>query len=57
MARLLPVDAAPLLARLVESGVLSRPQRASRPTARGAERVRANGPVSDLVGEQRDSRA
>jgi prevent-host-death family protein len=54
VARLLPVDSAPLLDQLVQQGVLSRPQRADRPTARGAARVRASGPVAELVSEQRD---
>jgi prevent-host-death family protein len=54
VARLLPVDTAPLLDRLVRTGVLGRPQRADRPAARGAARVRASGPVADLVGEQRE---
>ncbi|MBA2508013.1 MAG: type II toxin-antitoxin system prevent-host-death family antitoxin [Nocardioidaceae bacterium] len=54
VARLLPVDTAPLLDQLVQNGVLSRPRRAGRPTARDATRVRASGPVADLVSEQRD---
>ena len=54
VARLLPVDTAPLLEQLVRRGVLGRPQRADRPAARGAARVRATGPVADLVGEQRE---
>ena len=54
VARLLPVDTAPLLDQLVQRGVLSRPHRGDRPTARGAARVRASGPVADLVSEQRD---
>ena len=54
VARLLPVDAAPLLDQLTQRGVLGRPTRADRPAARGAARVRASGPVADLVGEQRD---
>jgi prevent-host-death family protein len=54
VARLLPVDSAPLLDQLVQQGVLSRPQRADRPTARGVARVRASGPVAELVSEQRD---
>lgn len=53
VARLLPVDTAPLLDQLVERGVVSRPRRAGRPPARGAERVRASGPVAELVSEQR----
>ena len=53
VARLLAVDTAPLLDQLVERGVVSKPQRTDRPTARGARRVRASGPIADLVGEQR----
>lgn len=53
VARLVPVDTAPLLEELTERGVISRPTSAERPTARGAARVRASGPVSGLVGEQR----
>ncbi|SHN88860.1 prevent-host-death family protein [Geodermatophilus obscurus] len=54
VARLLSIDAAPLLDQLVQRGVLNRPDRADRPLARGAPRVRARGPVADLVTEQRD---
>ena len=53
VARLLPVDAAPLLDRLVQRGVLSKPRRPDRPAARGAARLHATGPVADLVSEQR----
>lgn len=53
VARLLPVDAAPLLEQLVRRGVLSKPRRADRPAGRGAARVQAFGPVADLVSEQR----
>ena len=53
VARLLSVGAAPLLEELVQRGVLSKPRRAGRPAARGAVRVRATGPVADLVSEQR----
>ncbi len=53
VARLLAIDTAPLLDQLVERGVLSKPRRAERPAARRADRVRASGPVADLVGEER----
>jgi prevent-host-death family protein len=53
VARLLPVDTAPLLDQLVQRGVLTKPRRADRPAARGAVRVHASGPVADLVSEQR----
>lgn len=53
VARLLAVDAAPLLDQLVERGVLGKPRTANRAVARRASRVRASGPVADLVSEQR----
>jgi prevent-host-death family protein len=53
VARLLPIDTAPLLEQLVARGVLGKPRRSSRPTARDAKRVKARGPVADLVSEQR----
>jgi prevent-host-death family protein len=53
VARLLPVDTAPLLDQLVERGVLSKPPRPERPAARRAHLVHASGPVADLVSEQR----
>jgi prevent-host-death family protein len=53
VARLLPVDTAPLLDQLLRDGVVSKPRRDDRPPARGASRVRARGPVADLVSEQR----
>jgi prevent-host-death family protein len=53
VARLLPIDTAPLLDQLVERGVLAKPRRAGRPAAQGATRVRASSPVADLVSEQR----
>lgn len=53
VARLVAVDSAPLLEQLTAQGILDRPQRTGRPSARGAVRVHAHGSVSDLVGEQR----
>lgn len=53
VARLLSVETAPLLDQLTQRGVLSRPRRTTRPTARDATRVRARGSVSELVSEQR----
>jgi prevent-host-death family protein len=53
VARLLAVDAAPLLDQLIASGVLSKPRHDDRPAARGAARAYASGPVSELVSEQR----
>ena len=53
VARLTAVQAGPLLDELTARRIIARPQRAERPVARGAGRVRATGPVADLVGEQR----
>ena len=53
VARLLPVDTAPLLEQLIARGVLSKPRRDDRPAARGVARARASGSVSELVSEQR----
>lgn len=53
VVRMVAVHTATALDELTRQGVLGRPERASRPTARGAGRVRARGPVSDLVGEER----
>lgn len=53
IVRLLPVDTEPLLKKLETEGVLGKPRRADRPTARGAGRATARRPVSELVSEQR----
>lgn len=53
VARLLSVDTAPLLEQLTQRGILSKPRRGGRPTASGASRVHARGPVAELVSEQR----
>lgn len=56
VARLSPVDTATRIEQLVQDGILSRPEVASRPLASGIERVPASEPVSPLVAEQRRSR-
>jgi prevent-host-death family protein len=53
VARLTAVDSTPLLEQLTASGVISRPRSADRPVATRANRVRASGPVAELVSEQR----
>lgn len=53
VARLSSVDTAPLLEQLTQRGILSKPIRASRPTASAVSRVHAHGPVAELVGHQR----
>lgn len=53
VARLLAIDAAPLIERLTREGVLSRPRRPDRPQATGAARVPAHRSVAELVSDQR----
>lgn len=53
VARLVPVDSGPLLERLVRDGRLSKPASARRPPAIGHRRAHADGPVADLVSDQR----
>jgi prevent-host-death family protein len=53
VARLLPIDTAPLIERLTEQGVLGRPRRGDRPDAQSVVRARATDSVSELVREQR----
>ena len=52
VARIVPITSTPLLERLIAEGVLERPKRAKRPITRD-QLIRARGPVSDLVSEQR----
>ena len=54
VARLVGVDAAPILAQLESEGVLRLPRKTSRPKASGRRRVPAGRPVSELVTQQRD---
>ncbi len=53
VARVVAVDAAPLIDQLTRQGVVSKPRRPDRPAGRTATRVRARGPVAELVSEQR----
>ena len=52
VARLTSVASGSLIESLTEQGVLSKPK-GPRPIARGAGRVKASGPVSDYVSDQR----
>lgn len=53
VARLLGVDTAPLLERLLAEGVIGRAGRKPRPKATGHRRVPATRSVAELVSEQR----
>jgi prevent-host-death family protein len=53
VARLIGVDSTTLLEDLTRRGVLNPPASTTRRRARDVRRVRASGPVSDLVSEQR----
>ena len=52
IARLVAVDAAPLLEQLEREGVVTAAP-APRPRAGGAQRAKATGPVADLISEHR----
>ena len=53
VARLVAVDAASVIQRLEQDGIITRPAASPRPRATGRDRVRATAPVSDLVTEHR----
>ncbi|MUH50683.1 MAG: type II toxin-antitoxin system prevent-host-death family antitoxin [Actinobacteria bacterium] len=53
VARLVGIDGASTIERLTRQGVISTPERAERPLARGRRRVTPKGSLSDLVSEQR----
>ena len=53
VARLVALDSVGMIERLTREGVIGRPVRSSRPRAIDRRRVRARGPVADLIGEQR----
>ena len=53
IARLLGIEAAPLLERLTAEGVIGRPTNPERPAASGRPRPRPRRPVAPLVSEQR----
>lgn len=54
VAKLTGIGATDAIERLTADGVISRPTTDRRPKATGRRRVRAHGPVADLVTEQRD---
>jgi prevent-host-death family protein len=53
VARLVGIEAATTLERLVSSGVIARPVRPVRPRAAGIDRPRTRRPLSELIDEQR----
>lgn len=56
VARLSGIDVAPLLDQLSEQGQISGAPAAARPTARGRERIQAEGSVAELVVTERAAR-
>ena len=56
VARLGPAEEESLLDRLEREGVLTRAKTKKRPSARHGTRIKADGPVADLVGEMRADR-
>ena len=53
VARVIGIGGAPAVERLIRDGTVSRPRVAHRPPARGQRRIRAQGPVAELVSEDR----
>ncbi|HVA61539.1 MAG TPA: type II toxin-antitoxin system prevent-host-death family antitoxin [Mycobacteriales bacterium] len=53
VARLIPIDTAPIIARLTREGLLGRSPQRDKPTATGRRRAPTKGPVADLVTDQR----
>jgi len=53
VARLIPVDTAPLIEQLTRSGVLSTPKSSERPAAGDLDRVTSSGSVSEFVRQHR----
>jgi prevent-host-death family protein len=53
VARLLGIQASPLLEQLAAQGVIGRPTNPEKPTAAGRSRPRSHRPVSPQVSEQR----
>jgi len=56
VARLGPAEEESLLDRLEREGVLTRAKTKKRPVARRGSRIKADGPVADLVREMRADR-
>lgn len=53
VGRLVAIGSTTVMERLLQEGAISKPTAAGRPKARTRVRVRAEGPVADLVAEQR----
>lgn len=53
VARLVGIDTASTLERLIDDGVIGRPEQGARPTAVGRARPRSRRPVAAVVSEQR----
>jgi prevent-host-death family protein len=53
VARIVALDSTPVIDRLTEQGVISRPTRSNRPVAGDRYRPIPRRPVADIVSEQR----
>ena len=53
VARIVALDSTPVIDRLTQQGVISRPTKSTRPVAGGRQRPTPKRPVSDIVSEQR----
>jgi prevent-host-death family protein len=53
VARIVAIESTPLIDRLTAEGIISRPQKSTRPVAGGRARPIPKSPVSETVSEQR----
>ena len=53
VARIVALDSTPVIDRLTQQRVISRPTKPTRPVAGDRQRLKPKRPVADIVGEQR----
>jgi prevent-host-death family protein len=53
VARMIGMDATPVIDRLTNEGIISRPAQPTRPIAGAKRRPRPSSPVADIISEQR----
>jgi prevent-host-death family protein len=53
VARIIGIDATPVIDRLTNEGIISRPTEPTRPVAGAKRRPRPSAPVADIISEQR----
>lgn len=53
VVRMIAVGTSSLIDQLTDEGVISRPSTSDKPDARTTRRIKASGPVSELIGQHR----